>query len=286
MKIKKLAAVMAVSVAVAGAMAVSASAETAGLMCKMNNWAYRHNLNQSNAVYEHDVDDEYVWEPIPGWEKTDVEITSNGQFMCSYKLPALEDAKDGIDAAWKVLKLDTNVNPEEYPDFTITIDHLYADGVEVPVTEGYTLYTQKPERCDDKLADADVVDFTANYYSLEFHNEWNKDSRWISPSDGYGREVYCIFTVNGFKEPEDGVLPVVDFVPEVPAPETEAPETEAVTEAPVTTEAPTTTNAPTTTPAPSNNTDNGGSSAVIWIIIGAAVVVVAVVAVVIIKKKK
>ncbi|HBH94424.1 MAG TPA: hypothetical protein DDX91_01635 [Ruminococcaceae bacterium] len=195
MKMKKILALAAASLT-AAALAVSACAEPAGLDIKLNNWAHRNSLNMSKAYYQ--VDEEEM-DAVPGFKANDVEITGDGQYTVGVEFDTFT-AKDGEDAFWRVLKLETGIVAEGHEDVKITIDKLTVDGKEVEGAKSAVQMNSKPEASDD-YDDQTLLDYKTEYIVVELFNEWNPDSKYIASSD-YGRKVEVTFTVTGLKAAE------------------------------------------------------------------------------------
>ena len=197
MKMKKILALAAASLT-AAALAVSACAEPAGLDIKLNNWAHRNSLNMSKAYYQ--VDEEEM-DAVPGFKANDVEITGDGQYTVGVEFDTFT-GKDGEDAFWRVLKLETGIVAEGHDDVKITIDKLTVDGKEVEGAKSAVQMTSKPEASDD-YDDQTILDYKTEYIVVELFNEWNPDSKYIASSD-YGRKVEVTFTVTGLKAAAEG----------------------------------------------------------------------------------
>ena len=194
MNFKKTAATVAVSAFAAAAIAVSASAETAGLVFQTNAWTFRNNINQSKAVW---------WDPDFGdamnydtWNVNDVEITADGTYTVSFEKDVLTDCKDGPEQFWNFLKLQTDISAAEYPDVQITIDSLKVDGNEIAAAASAKQGTDKVQT--DDYSDISSVNAVTDGYLVGFYNTWNPEETVISSED-FGGKVECTFTITGFK---------------------------------------------------------------------------------------
>lgn len=259
MNFKKTAATIAVSAFAAAAIAVSASAETAGLIFQTNAWTFRNTIYQDQAVW---------WDPDFGdamdfdtWNANDVEITADGTYTVSFEKNIMTDCKDGPEQFWNFLKLQTNISSDDYPDVQITIDSLKVDGKEIAAAKNAVQGTDKVAPDDySSVAGATV----ASAYLVGFYNTWNPDETVISSED-FGGKVECTFTITGFKSAEAA-----------PA----AQETQTEAQAPAASE--NTGNTNTGASADKNNADTGveGVAAV------AGIAIIAAGAIVIAKKRK
>ncbi len=194
MNLKKTIATAAVSALAVTAFAVSASAETAGLIYQTNAWTFRNNITQSKAVW---------WDPDFGdameydtWIVNDVEITADGTYTVSFEKNIMEDCKDGPEQFWNVLKLQTNISKEAYPDVQITIDSLKIDGKEIEAAKSAKQSNDKV--VTDDYSDITTVETVTDGYLVGFYNTWNADETVIASED-FGGKVECTFTVTGFK---------------------------------------------------------------------------------------
>lgn len=202
MNFKKTIVTAAVSALAATAFAVSASAETAGLIYQTNAWTFRNNINQSKAIW---------WDPDFGdameydtWIANDVEITADGTYTVSFEKNIMEDCKDGPEQFWNFLKLQTNISKADYPDVQITIDSLKIDGKEIEAAKS-------AKQSNDKVVADDYTDITTintvtDGYLVGFYNTWNPDETVISSED-FGGKVECTFTVTGFKSADSASAP-------------------------------------------------------------------------------
>lgn len=207
MNFKKTAATIAVSALAATAIAVSASAETAGLIFQTNAWTFRNTIGQPNAVWWDEFDEANDFET---WNVSDVEITADGTYTVSFEKNVMTDCKDGPEQFWNFLKLQTDISAAEYPDVQITIDSLKVDGKEIEAAKSAVQGT-------DKTSDATYFTSTtakdvSDGYLVGFYNTWNADETFISSED-FGGKVECTFTISGFKAAEAAA----------PAEETQAP---------------------------------------------------------------
>lgn len=193
MNFKKTIATAAVSALAATAIAVSASAETAGLVFQTNAWTFRNNIYQGQAVYwDADFGDAT---PFDTWIVNDVEITADGTYTVSFEKNVMTDCKDGPESFWNTLKLQTNIDADVYPDVQITIDSLKVDGKEIEAAKNATQGTYGT--APDEYSDSDGPSVT-NAYLVGFYNTWNADETVISSED-FGGKVECTFTITGFK---------------------------------------------------------------------------------------
>lgn len=208
MNFKKTAATIAVSALAATAIAVSASAETAGLIFQTNAWTFRNNINQGKAIWwDPDFGDAMEFET---WNANDVEITADGTYTVSFEKNVMEDCKDGPEQFWNFLKLQTDISAAEYPDVQITIDSLKVDGNEIAAAKSAVQGTDKVQV--DDYTDITSVNAVTDGYLVGFYNTWNPDETVISSED-FGGKVECTFTITGFKAAEAAA----------PAEETQAP---------------------------------------------------------------
>lgn len=251
MKMRKIAAVVA-SVAVAAALAVSASAETAGLIFKTSNWAHRNNVSQKEAMYENEDLDTLA---VPGFKAGDVTVDKDGQYTATVEWTAMDDGKDGEDTFFYYLGLDTNISADTYPDLKITIDSLKIDGKEIEAGKNATMESGNPEASGSDSADFDK---SINRYCVCFFNEWASDKSLnvISSKDDFGRKIEVTFTVSGMTASSEGVT-------------TEAPGTDAAGD----------TNKPT-------DDKNNAETGVEGVAVVAGIAVLAVGAVIVAKKRK
>lgn len=193
MNFKKTIATAAVSALAATAIAVSASAETAGLVFQTNAWTFRNTIYQSQAIYwDADFGDAT---PFDTWNVNDAEITADGTYTVSFEKNVMEDCKDGPESFWNALKLQTNIDADVYPDVQITIDSLKVDGKELAAAKDATLGTYGTS--PDDYSDIDGPSVT-NAYLVGFYNTWNPDETVITSED-FGGKVECTFTISGFK---------------------------------------------------------------------------------------
>lgn len=194
----------AVSALAAGAIAVSASAETAGLIYQTNAWTFRNTIFQSQGIWWDEFDEANNYET---WNVNDVEITEDGTYTVSFEKNIMEDCKDGPEQFWNFLKLQTNISAAEYPDVKITIDSLKVDGKEVEAAKSAAQGSDKVQK--DEHSDTDLKEVTDGYV-LGFYNTWNADETVISSED-FGGKVECTFTITGFKTAE--AAPAADETP-------------------------------------------------------------------------
>lgn len=194
MTLKKTLATAAVSVLAVTAFAVSASAETAGLIYQTNAWTFRNNITQSQAKW---------WDPDFGdameydtWIVNDVEITADGTYTVSFEKNVMEDCKDGPEQFWNFLKLQTNISKEAYPDVQITIDSLKIDGKEIEAAKSAKQSNDKV--LSDDHSDIPTVNTVNDGYLVGFYNAWNAEETVIASED-FGGKVECTFTITGFK---------------------------------------------------------------------------------------
>lgn len=194
MTLKKTLATAAVSILAVTAFAVSASAETAGLIYQTNAWTFRNNITQSQAKW---------WDPDFGdameydtWIVNDVEITADGTYTVSFEKNVMEDCKDGPEQFWNFLKLQTNISKEAYPDVQITIDSLKIDGKEIEAAKSAKQSNDKV--LSDDHSDIPTVNTVNDGYLVGFYNAWNAEETVIASED-FGGKVECTFTITGFK---------------------------------------------------------------------------------------
>ena len=192
MNFKKTIAVAAVSALAATALAVSACAETAGLIFQTNAWTFRNNITQSQAIWWDEFDEANNFDT---WNVNDVEITADGTYTVSFEKNVMDDCKDGPESFWNFLKLQTNISAEAYPDVQITIDSLKVDGNEIAAAKSAAQGSDKVQ-VDDYSDNS--VEAVSDGYVLGFYNTWNSDETVISSED-FGGKVECTFTITGFK---------------------------------------------------------------------------------------
>ncbi len=193
MKLRKVLSLVTAGV-VAASLAVSASAESAGLVYQTNAWTFRNTIAQSNAIWWNTDGDA---EDYDTWNVSDVEITQDGTYTVSFEKNIMEDCKDGPEAMWNFLKLQTNIASADYPDLAITIDSLKIDGKEIEAGKTAVLGTEdfKPDEfADENTSFTNVTEA----YVVGFYNKWNEDQTVISSED-FGGKVEVTFTVTGFK---------------------------------------------------------------------------------------
>lgn len=258
MNFKKTAATIAVSALAATAFAVSASAETAGLVFQTNAWTFRNTIGQSKAVWwDPDFGDAMDYET---WNVSDVEITADGTYTVSFEKNIMTDCKDGPEQFWNFLKLQTDISAAEYPDVQITIDSLKVDGKEIEAAKSAAQGTDKVTK--DDYFDSAVVKEVSDGYLVGFYNTWNPDETVISSED-FGGKVECTFTITGFKGGESAPA----------AEDTQAPAEEAPT-------------AGDTTPAASASDKGNADTGVEGVAAVAGIAIIAAGAIVIAKKRK
>ena len=189
MNFKKLMAASVASVMAVSAMAVAASAHTAGLIFQTGTYGFRNTIAQSEAVWWNEFEEAT---PYEAWSVSDASFTADGTYTASFTI----DDEDGA-SAWNFLKLQTDIPSADYPDVKITIDSLKVDGADVAAAKTAVQGTDKTDG-KDQYADGcnGITDAIVDAYLVGFFNTWNADESFISGSD-FGHKVEVTFTVSG-----------------------------------------------------------------------------------------
>lgn len=194
MKFRKLAAVVAAA-SVASAMAVSASAFTAGLGYQTGAYGFRNNPWQTEGVWWNEGEqDEYST-----WEYTDVDITGDGQYTVSFNA-----SHDDGSQNWNMLMLYfmTSASENGFVDgeelnISVTIDKLTIDGKEYDASKavfGIGEAVRPDDYSDAKFADNAVI---KDPMTVTFYNTYNKDIDGVISGSDFGNKVEVTFTVSG-----------------------------------------------------------------------------------------
>lgn len=194
MNFKKTIAVAAASVLAVSAMAATASAEKAGLTFQTNVYSFRDTPFQSQAIWWDEFNEAVNFDT---WNVVDVDITEDGTYTVSFECDFASTEKG--DAFWNMLKVTTNVDPAQYPDFVMTCDKLVVDGKEIASAAGAVSGESEGLKAN-QYADSDYEPVAAAY-ELALYNTYNSEQRIISSED-FGSKVECTFTVTGFKSAE------------------------------------------------------------------------------------
>ena len=198
MKFRKLAAVIAAA-SVASAMAVSASAFTAGLGYQTGAYGFRNNPGQDSGIWW-DEGEEAEYET---WNVQDADITADGQYTVSF-----EASMDDGSTNWNFLHLYFMTNAEEYPNLQVTIDSFKIDGKEFEAAKNSPLYEGADHLRSDDYSNKDF-DLIKNPYIVSFYNTYHskdKDGNEIADvisSSDFGNKVEVTFTVSGLGGAED-----------------------------------------------------------------------------------
>ena len=201
MNFKKIIATAVASVATVSAMAVAASALSAGLIYQTTVWSFRNTIAQSGGIWWDEFDEANSYDT---WIVNDANITGDGTYTVSFEKNIVEDCKDGPETAWNFLKLQTDIPSADYPDVQITIDSLKVDGVEVAAAKNAVQGTDKTDG-KDQYADGcnGITGTVVDAYLVGFFNTWNADETVISSSD-FGGKVEVTFTITGLGSADDG----------------------------------------------------------------------------------
>ena len=244
MQIKKIFAAI-IATAVAGTMALAASAEMGGIGFQTGNWVFRNSIEQSKVYV---CDQDYANENEPSdsifgedmFERpgtfNDVEIPCDGSYTASITGLDGKNMQGAEAPGWNVIKFYTNISLDEYPNVSITIDSFKIDGKEIFSNVTYDFVENDIPDFDTTVADKTCADtpenLVANLACIPFYNMWNNDGNPITTEMAadlaFGSELTVDFTVKGFKEapvyPDEDNNQPADPEPEAPAdPEPEAP---------------------------------------------------------------
>ena len=240
MQIKKIFAAI-IATAVAGTMALAASAEVGGIGFQTGNWVFRNSIEQSKVYV---CDQDYANENEPSdsifgedmFERpgtfNDVEITGDGSYTASITGLDGKNMQGAEAPGWNVIKFYTNISLDEYPNVSITIDSFKIDGKEIFSNVTYDFVENDIPDFDTTVADKTCADnpenLVANLACIPFYNMWNNDGNPITTEMAadlaFGSELTVDFTVKGLTAADPEPEAPADPEPEAPAdPEPEAP---------------------------------------------------------------